>query len=105
MKKLRNAQGKTYAVEVGNYFSGNDGEIEQWIFGNTPQVLQQKTEPFQVPRFHRTLSFWMNSIIQAGYSIEQVNEPCPSDKIIQEKPSLQSGGVVGYFLHIRCRKP
>lgn len=104
LKKLRTANGKTYAVEVGKYFSGNDGEIEQWIFGNTPLVLKHKTAKFQVPRFHRTLSFWINAIIQAGFSIEQVNEPCPSDKMIKEKPSLQSAGIVAYFLHIRCRK-
>ena len=104
LKKLRNAAGQTYAVEVGNYFSGNDGEIEQWIFGNTPKDLKQKAPQFQVPRFHRTLSFWMNEIIKAGFLIEQVNEPCPSDEIIKEKPSLQSAGIVGYFLHIRCRK-
>ncbi len=105
LKKLRNAAGQTYAVEVGKYFSGNDGEIEQWIFGNTPLALQQKTEPFQIPRFHRTLSFWINSIKQAGFTIEEVNEPYPSEKMIKENPSLQSAGVVGYFLQIRCRKP
>ena len=104
MKKLRNSAGKTYAVEVGKYFSRNDGEIEQWIFGNTPQELQLKTAHLQVPRFHRILSFWMNEIIKVGFIVEHVNEPCPSEKIINEKPSLQSAGVVGYFLHIRCRK-
>jgi ubiquinone/menaquinone biosynthesis C-methylase UbiE len=105
LKKLRNAAGQTYAVEVGQYFSGNDGEIEEWIFGNAPQELRLQTPKFRVPRFHRTLSFWMNAIIQAGFIIEQVNEPFPSDEQIKEKPSLQSAGVVSYFLHIRCRKP
>lgn len=104
LKKLRNAEGKTYAVEVGKYFSGNDGEIEQWIFGNAPQEVKLKTPQFRVPRFHRTLTFWINSVINAGFSIEQVNEPCPSDEQIKEKPSLQSASVVSYFLHIRCRK-
>jgi ubiquinone/menaquinone biosynthesis C-methylase UbiE len=104
LKKLRNAAGKTYAVEVGKYFSGINGEIEQWIFGNTPLALKIKLPMFQVPRFHRTLSFWINSILQAGFSIEQVNEPFPSETMIKEKPSLDSAGVVGYFLHIRCRK-
>lgn len=105
LKKLRDVQGKTYAVEVGRYFSSNDGEIEQWIFGNTPPLLKLTTPQFQVPRFHRTLSFWINAIIKAGFSIEEINEPCPSGEIIQEKPFLQSAAVVGYFLHIRCRKP
>lgn len=105
LKKLRNEKGATYAVEVGKYFSSNDGEIEQWIFGNAPESVKQKTPKFQVPRFHRTLSFWMNAIIQAGFCIEQVNEPFPSEEQIKEKPSLQSASIVSYFLHIRCRKP
>lgn len=105
LKKLRDTQGKIYAVEVGRYFSGNDGEIEQWIFGNTPPLLKLKTPQFQVPRFHRTLTFWMNAVIKAGFLIEEINEPSPSDKILKEKPSLQSATVVAYFLHIRCRKP
>jgi SAM-dependent methyltransferase len=105
LKKLRNTEGKTYAVAVGKYFSGNDGEIEQWIFGNTPPQIKEQTPQFQVPRFHRTLTFWMNAVINAGFSIEEINEPCPSDEHIREKPSLQSASVVGYFLHIRCRKP
>lgn len=104
VKKLRTDNRKTYAVEVGNYFSRNDGEIEEWIFGNTPLALQQQSQKFQVPRFHRTLSFWINELIKAGFIIEQVLEPYPSEKMIQEKPSLQSASVVAYFLHIRCRK-
>jgi len=105
LKKLRNTKGETYAVEVGSYFSGNDGEIEEWIFGNTPQLVKLTTPQFQVPRFHRTLAFWINAVIKAGFSIEEIQEPCPSDEIIKEKPSLQSAAVVGYFLQIRCRKP
>jgi ubiquinone/menaquinone biosynthesis C-methylase UbiE len=105
LKKLRNTEGKTYAVELGRYFSGNDGEIEQWIFGNTPQQIKEQTPQFQVPRFHRTLTFWINAVIKAGFTIEEINEPCPSGEDIRDKPSLQSAAVVAYFLHIRCRKP
>jgi ubiquinone/menaquinone biosynthesis C-methylase UbiE len=105
LKKLRNTEGKTYAIELGRYFSGNDGEIEQWIFGNTPQQIKEQTPQFQVPRFHRTLTFWINAVIKAGFTIEEINEPCPSDEDIRDKPSLQSAAVVAYFLHIRCRKP
>lgn len=103
-KKLRNINGQTYAVEVGNYFSGKDGDIQEWIFGNTPLTLQQQIRKFQVPRFHRTMSFWINELIKAGFVIEELLEPYPSEKLIQEKPFLQSAAVVAYFLHIRCRK-
>lgn len=67
--------------------------------------LKLKTPQFQVPRFHHTLTFWINSIIQACFFIEQIKEPFPSEEQIKKAPSLQSASVVGYFLHIRCRKP
>lgn len=104
LKKLRSDDRKTYAVEDGNYFSGKDGDIEEWIFGNTPPALQKQLPKFQVPSFHRTMSFWINELIKAGFIIEQMHEPCPSEKMIREKPFLQSAAVVAYFLHIRCRK-
>lgn len=59
---------------------------------------------FQIPRFHRTLSFWLYDIVKAGFQIEEVIEPYPSEAQITERPSLHSATVVAYFLHIRVRK-
>lgn len=36
LKKVRNILGQLQAIEVGQYFVTNDGEVEEWIFGNTP---------------------------------------------------------------------
>jgi len=32
LKKLKDEYGKTYAHEVGDYFSGTNGKVEEWIF-------------------------------------------------------------------------
>jgi ubiquinone/menaquinone biosynthesis C-methylase UbiE len=103
-KNLRNANGKTYAIEVGNYFYNQNGEIDEWIFGDAPADLKKLFSKFKTPTFNRTLSQWFKAILDAGFIIEQVNEPFPNDEIIKEHPSLQDAQIVAYFLHIRCRK-
>jgi 2-polyprenyl-3-methyl-5-hydroxy-6-metoxy-1,4-benzoquinol methylase len=104
LKKIRNHEGRAYAVEIGDYFLNTDGKIEEWIFGDAPEEIKNKTPKFKIPNYHRTLSFWLNAIIKAGFIIEEVQEPYPSDEAIKEKPALESARAVSYFLHIRCRK-
>jgi hypothetical protein len=104
-RNIRNGEGKTYAIEVGGYFNFLNGEIAEWIFSETPGDLKDRFGKFKVPVFNRTLSFWMNAIVSAGFIIERINEPYPGDEVVIEHPSLQDAQVVAYFLHIRCRRP
>ena len=103
-KNLRNIFGKTYAIEVGDYFNEPDGRIEEWIFGAAPVHLKSKYPKFKIPLFNFTLSHWMNAVINAGFIIEQVNEPFPDNETVKKYPYLQDAQIVAYFLHIRCRK-
>jgi ubiquinone/menaquinone biosynthesis C-methylase UbiE len=103
-KNLRNLHGETYAIEVGDYFKNRNGKIEEWTFGAAPPDLKNKFPKFKVPIFNITLTQWFNAISAAGFRIEQINEPCPSNETVLKYPYLQDAGVVAYFLHIRCRK-
>jgi ubiquinone/menaquinone biosynthesis C-methylase UbiE len=103
-KNLRDAQGNTYAIAIGDYFKKVHGDIDEWIFGSTPAELKQRLGNFRLPRFTRTLSQWINPIVEAGFVIEQMNEPYPDDDAVKQQPSLQDAQVVSYFLHVRCRK-
>ncbi len=103
-RNLRGDDGRTYAIEVGDYFRQLSGEIEQWIF-HAPPALTADLAQFQVPRFTHTLSAWLNLLVATGFSIEQLAEPRPSDAVVQAKPALQDAQVVAYFLHVRARKP
>ncbi len=103
-KNLRGWDGRTYAIEVGNYFENLDGKIEEWIFGAAPANIKKMFPKFKTPIFNKTLSEWFNAILGAGFNIEQVSEPHPDDETISRFPFLQDAGVVAYFLHIRCRK-
>lgn len=104
LRKLKNEKGQTYAYEIGDYFAGVNGKIEEWIFGDAPEDIKSKMSAFKVPTFHKTLSSWINSVIESGFSIERIHEPYPTDKVLIEKPSMQGAQVVSYFLQIRCRK-
>jgi 2-polyprenyl-3-methyl-5-hydroxy-6-metoxy-1,4-benzoquinol methylase len=104
-RNLRDKSGRTYAIEVGDYFRNDDGEIAEWIFGAAPAEVTSGLPKFKIPRFHRTISQWINLLVEAGLLIEQVEEPRPNDESLQSCPSLQDAQVVAYFLHIRVRKP
>lgn len=91
-------------IEVGGYFKNLNGEVEEWIFNAAPPALKDTLPKFKVPRFTRTLSQWINAIIDAGFVIEHINEPYPDNITVRKQPKLQDAQVVAYFLHFRCRK-
>lgn len=103
-RTLRDEAGRAYAREVGDYFRRLEGEAEEWIFSATPPEVQEGLHPFRVPRFTRTLSEWLNLLIDGGFVIERLGEPRPSDEAVREHPRLQGAQVVAFFLHVRARK-
>jgi SAM-dependent methyltransferase len=92
-RNLRDKNGLTYAIEVGDYFRNLQGEIREGL------------PNFKIPRFTRTISQWLNLLIERGFLIERVGEPRPTDQTVGECPAVQDAQVVAYFLHIRARKP
>jgi ubiquinone/menaquinone biosynthesis C-methylase UbiE len=104
-RNLRNEQGLTYAIEVGDYFRNLDGKIDQWLFQAAPASAKVGLLPFKVPLFTRTVSQWLNLLIDTGFVLERVEEPRPSDAAVRACPDVQDAQVVAYFLHIRVRKP
>jgi SAM-dependent methyltransferase len=103
-RNVRGPDGQTYAIEVGNYFDNIDGRIDEWIFTAAPLELRQKFPKFRVPRFHTTISNWLNAVIDAGFAIERLSEPRATDDLVRAQPHVQDTQVVPYFLHIRARK-
>ncbi len=104
-RNLRDEDGLTYAIEVGDYFRNLQGEITEWLFGAAPLEVRAGLPKFKVPRFTRTFSQWLNLVIEKGFLLERVEEPRPSDETVRECPDVQDAQVVAYFLHLRARKP
>lgn len=91
-------------MECGDYFQELHGEMEHWIFSNTPAELKDELPEFHIPRFTRTLSAWMNLLLDAGFAIERLDEPCASDEALARQPTLADSRVIAYTLIVRCRK-
>jgi ubiquinone/menaquinone biosynthesis C-methylase UbiE len=104
-RNLRDESGLTYAIEVGGYFRNLDGEISEWLFGAAPPEMKRELPKFKTPRFTRTVSQWLNLLIDTGFRLERIEEPRPNDDTVRACPDLQDAQVVSYFLHIRVRKP
>jgi SAM-dependent methyltransferase len=102
---LRNPDRTTRAIEIAGYFDATDGRIDTWWLTNVPQEERDRTEPFRVPRFHRTLSGWVDLILEAGLVIERLTEPCVSVELAEAEPVLEDTRVAPPFLHIRVIKP
>ena len=104
-RNLRDAEGTTYAIEVGGYFDNLRGEIAEWLFVAAPAEVKEGLPNFKIPRFTRTISQWLNLLLETGFVLERVEEPRPSDATVAAQPDLQDAQVVAYFLHVRARKP
>jgi ubiquinone/menaquinone biosynthesis C-methylase UbiE len=104
-RNLRDEKGLTYAIEVGGYFENLEGEIIEWLFGAAPPQVKEGLPEFKIPRFTRTISQWLNLLIETGFVLEGISEPRPSEQAVNECHDIQDAQVVAYFLHIRARKP
>ena len=104
-RNLRDAQGRTYAIEIGGYFEQARGRVDEWLFGAAPAALKATLRPFRVPRFHRTLSSWLNAVVDAGWTIERVGEPTAPDDVVVNCHHVQDTQAAPFFLHVRCRRP
>jgi ubiquinone/menaquinone biosynthesis C-methylase UbiE len=104
-RNLRDDTGLTYAIEVGRYFENPEGYVTEWLFGTAPPHAKEGLPNFKTPRFTRTVSQWLNLLIDTGFRLERIEEPRPSDQKVLECPDIQDAQVVAYYLHIRARKP
>ena len=104
-RNLRGGRGTTYAIEVAGYFNVTAEHIDEWTFTSAPLEERAGVAKFRTPRFIRTLSQWLNFLVEAGFVLERVEEPQPTSEALAQCPRLQDAQVVSYFRHIRARRP
>ena len=102
---VHDEKGQRLGVVCGQYFDREDGHVVEWTFGAAPAELKQKYGNFRIPCFDRTLSEWMNTLLDAGFVIERLCEPTVDDEMLRRHPNLADHRAIAYFLIIRCRKP
>jgi ubiquinone/menaquinone biosynthesis C-methylase UbiE len=102
--KVQNDAGQPVAIEVGDYFHEQAGDLDEWIFSAAPPEVSAYYPMFRTPRFTRTLSHWINLLIDVGFTLERLNEPYPSEETVRKVPNLADARLVAYFLILRVRK-
>ena len=103
-KPVCDESGQRVAVECGDYFAEPQGVIQQWIFGAAPPEAREGLERFRIPVFYRTLSSWMNLLLDTGFTLERIAEPVADDQTVAKCPHLADTRVMAYYLHLRWRK-
>lgn len=103
-RTIRNADGVVAAVQVADYFEESGGRVEEWHFGAASADERSVTAAFRVPRFHRTLSGWINLITATGFTIEALGEPMADEATAADYPDAADTCVTPLFLHVRARK-
>ncbi len=59
----------------------------------------------ELTNFHRTLSSYLNSFLDAGFMLEGIREPKPSPQQIAQYPGVADNLRVPYFIIYLLRKP
>jgi SAM-dependent methyltransferase len=104
-KVLREANGKVRAIEIAGYFDAIDGQVDTWWFETPPRAEREHIAPFRTPRFHRTLSGWIEMIRRAGLTIDWLGEPGADAALAEIEPVVADARVAPLFLHVRAVKP
>ena len=86
----RDEQGNKIHLNLSDY--GIEGERESvWFVDN-------------VKKYHRTFSTIINTLINAGFSIERMIEPLPTDEILEQYPDYKDLFHKPDFLLLRVKK-
>lgn len=104
-KNLRDEEGIACGVQLGDYFAPCTGRIETWTFSDATEEVRGGLPLFQVPDFRRTLSEWVNLLVECGFQIQAMQEPCPSDEAIARYPKLRPSRIAPLFVHFHATKP
>lgn len=101
----RDERGERNGIICGEYFERYDGEVEQWTFSAAPDEDKARYPEFQVPRFFRTLSEWLNKVIETGFMLTRIQEPAPDAEAVARDPSRRVDRIFPWVLHVQCCKP
>ncbi len=93
------------AVEVGGYFNTINGRADRWWFGTVLSEERARVAPFQEPRFHRTLSTWINPVAKAGFVVERLEELCAGEATAAAVSAIADTRMSPLFPNVRGRKP
>jgi ubiquinone/menaquinone biosynthesis C-methylase UbiE len=100
---LKNKNGISTHRLVNNYFKEGPWEFT-WQLAKNPDKSDGQT--VTSINYHRTLSTYINHLIEAGFTLCKIQEPKPSDAACEKNPRLTfSRDVAPPFIFFHARKP
>jgi len=94
--------GEVVGIRLGAYFQ-EGSHVERWKFGAAP--ASEQVEPFTIVYFHRSLAEFINPVCTAGFRIEAIAEPRPTEEACEKDPRLWKHRLVPQALCVKARKP
>lgn len=99
----RDEEGRATGLCVSRYFD-TSRFTEHWRFGDRPK--DEQVVPFAVPRFPRTISDYLNAVVEAGLRIARVEEPRPTAQACETAPRFTRWrDLAAFLLLIRAERP
>jgi len=106
--KHRDERGNEIGRIVGNYFClqplSDEQRVSRWFWHAAPQEERAKAEKFAMPRFYRTISEYVNTVINAGLTLTALHEPYASDAAVAACPSVADTRIWPYMLILQARR-
>jgi ubiquinone/menaquinone biosynthesis C-methylase UbiE len=97
---IEDKQGNAVSIANSDYFSSEPYE-ERWGFSKSVGL-----EEFTITYFPRTLSQYLNGLINAGFVLKRIAEPRPAEEICEKYPSMQRWREhAAIFLYTHAVKP
>ena len=87
-----------------DYFTSDNGKVMEWLFESVDPNSISGGQKFKSPQFRRTLTKWINSLVNTGFVIEEIFEPKADEKLIEQHSILRGASLLPIFLIVRCRK-
>jgi ubiquinone/menaquinone biosynthesis C-methylase UbiE len=100
---IEDEKGNDVKITASDYFEDKSW-VEYWRFSKGP--APKDIERFAVPRFPRTLSEYVNTLIKAGFILKRIKEPRPSQQMCKKHPWLQKWrDHATLYLYMHAVKP
>ena len=93
--------GEVTGVRLTSYYH-TGSRMATWGFRTAPDA--EEVAPFVVPCFHRTLADIINPLCEAGFRIEAIAEPRPTEEACQTDSRLRKHQLIPQTLCVRARK-
>jgi ubiquinone/menaquinone biosynthesis C-methylase UbiE len=99
---IKDENGVPNRLSIGNYFA-QEPYVDKRKFTLSPDV--DKIPEFQVPYFPRTLSGFINPLIDEGFHLKKLIEPRPTEDDCKANPALEKWSKhAAIFLQIKAQK-